>query len=384
MFSFQSGGKNALVDQLRASFEKATDIRIAVAWTRLSGLDLIWDEIVAALERNAKIQLLTGVDGGNTSIEAIRALVDLQEKQARLCCLIRHQEGRPLFHPKLYGLSDGSRWITYVGSSNLTAAGLHSNDELSVRLELEEASPELASFEAVWSKISDEKSNLVRRLDGDLCKALEQKGYLAPEAASRSADQRDAAKNKRKKPLFGSKSVAKPPFRGSAPVIKATAGNDGSGPDESSGAIGADAAEQLFEASQISHDWSRISILLLKSRGTQSQLPKAVFEAIKRKLSQTNMLESCEVRDRSSGGKRRISPVGQGNTYKLETGLAEDVELVAKFEAFDDGVQVEFFNTAEAEGQRIFKYLKSGEKQDPPQTVNVKPSASNATLYRVD
>ena len=222
MFSFQSGGKNTLVDQLRVSFEKATDVRIAVAWTRLSGLDLIWDEMVAALERDARIQLLTGVDGGNTSIEAMRALVGLQENQARLRCLIRHQEGRPLFHPKLYGFSDDSICITYVGSSNLTAAGLHSNDELSVRLELEEGSPELASFDAAWSKISDEKSDLVRRLDGDLCKSLEQKGYLAPEAASRSADQREAMGNKRKKPLFGSKPVVKPPFRGSVPILKST------------------------------------------------------------------------------------------------------------------------------------------------------------------
>ncbi|MDF1835959.1 MAG: phospholipase D-like domain-containing protein [Alteraurantiacibacter sp. bin_em_oilr2.035] len=384
MFSFQSGGKNTLVDQLRASFEKATDVRIAVAWTRLSGLDLIWDEMVAALERDASIQLLTGVDGGNTSIEAMRALVDLQENQVRFRCLIRHQEGRPLFHPKLYGFSTDSICISYVGSSNLTAAGLHSNDELSVRLELEEGSPELASFNSAWSKISDEESNLVRRLDGDLCKALEQKGYLAPEAASRSADQREATGNQRKKPLFGSKPLKKPPFRGSVPILKSTTSDHGSVSEGSSGAIGADAAEQLYESSQIPHDWSRISILLLKSRGTQSQLPKAVFEAIKRKLGQTDMLESCEVRDRSSGGNRRISPVGQGNTYKLETGLAEDVELVAKFEAFDDGVQVEFFNTAEAEGKRIFKYLKAGEKKEPPLTVNVKPTSPKATLYRVD
>lgn len=384
MFSFQSGGKNTVVGQLRESFEKATGVRIAVAWTRLSGLDLIWDEMLAALDRGAEIRLLTGVDSGNTSVEAIRALVDLQEKHDRMRCLIRHQEGPPLFHPKLYGFSDAAGCIAYVGSSNLTAAGLHSNDELSVRLELAAGSKELASLDAAWSRMADGKSPLVRQLDDELCNALEERGYLAPEAASRSADQRGSAGSKRKEPLFGSRPVAKPPFRGSVPVIRSATDEGGDDADGNTVAIGPEAAEQLFEVAAIPHDWSRISILLLKSRGTQSQLPKAVFEAIKRKLGQSDMLESCEVRDRSSGGKRRISPVGNGNTYKLETGLAEDVELVAKFEAFDQGVQVEFFNTAEAEGRRILGYLKAGENLDPPQTINVKPTAPNATLYRVD
>ena len=387
MFSFQSGGKGTFAEVLQEAIPGASEIRIAVAWTRVSGLDLIWEELNGALNDGAALTLVTGIDAGNTSSEALRALVDLQASHQKAKCLVRHQEGPSLFHTKLYAFDGGDKWSIYAGSSNLTAAGLHSNEELMVRVEALPGTSELTSFASAWKAIAEGHANFVKPLTAEFCDELIARGYSIPEASSNSSDQRRSDALKRKEPLFGTKNPGRPPFRGSVPLE-----GDDTGKAKAAKGLKAKASGQpepetvleMHEGTSIPNDWSRISILLLRSRGTQSQLPKAVFEAIKRKLGHTDMLESCEVRDRSSGGSRRISPVGEGNTYKLETGLAEDVDLVAKFEAYDAGVQVEFFDASQGEGKRIFDYLKAGEGLEPPQTVNVKPSAENATLYRVD
>lgn len=386
MFLFQSGGKSTFAEALKSALADTENIRVAVAWTRLSGLDLVWDELESSLERGSMLTFVTGVDAANTSSEALQSLVSLQERFEKVSCFVRHQENAPLFHPKLYAVQSLDQWTAFVGSSNFTASGFHSNEELMVRLSIAPGTDMARSFEAAWRRITDHSSSFLLPLDQELCVELERLGYTESEASSFSADKENPHKLKRKSPIFGVSRPGPPPFQGSVLSTRSSISPGRRHVPTSPVEKNSNRAsmQQLHAGAAISNDWSRISIRLLRSRGTQAQLPKAVFEAIKRKLGHENMLESCEVRDRTEGVDRRVSPVGSGNTFKLETGMSEDIELVAKFEAYDSGVEVEFFDASKGEGKRIFEYLQAGEKHEPPKTINVKPSADNATLYRVD
>lgn len=113
---------------------KYTDFKIAVAYSRNSGIGRIYNELLRFSNNGGKTSVIAGIDQGHTSYQALSNL----KVFAKDNMFIHYNKNRNVtFHPKIYlfGNNDIERII--VGSSNLTAGGLFSNYEANVDVTLD-------------------------------------------------------------------------------------------------------------------------------------------------------------------------------------------------------------------------------------------------------
>ena len=145
-----------LRDSLR--WPDARQAWFAVAWARRSGLARIEKELRAFRNGNRSLRVLIGIDQHGGTIEGLQKARELFT-EAR----VYHDANRSpvrTFHPKLFVVQASSRARAIVGSGNLTAGGLLTNYELSMRLDLDledqRDKDTLAAlrtwFEARWSQ----------------------------------------------------------------------------------------------------------------------------------------------------------------------------------------------------------------------------------------
>ena len=73
-----TGGDDPFLPKLLGAINSAIEINITVAFIRESGLFLIFDALMEALERNVKIRILTGDYLNITDPKALRHLLLLQ------------------------------------------------------------------------------------------------------------------------------------------------------------------------------------------------------------------------------------------------------------------------------------------------------------------
>ncbi|MFV2057631.1 MAG: DEAD/DEAH box helicase family protein, partial [Thiohalomonadales bacterium] len=134
-----TGGKSDhFLPQLLDAINKATEINFAVAFIRQSGLELIFEALKDALGRGAMIQILTSDYLDVTEPQALRRLMLLQERGAKVC--VYSTNGDPSFHIKSYiflrrqnqDLIDG---CAFVGSSNISNMALTRGLEWNLRVD---------------------------------------------------------------------------------------------------------------------------------------------------------------------------------------------------------------------------------------------------------
>jgi hypothetical protein len=115
-----------------------------------------------------KIDGLVGIDLGGTTIEALTYLFELPQTRLRI---VRSGRRNVVFHPKVYEFSGPGRWSTVIGSSNLSAGGLHSNIECSV---IVEGTTDPNPFDAVFATYDAApfKADNVRLVDKALLEEL--------------------------------------------------------------------------------------------------------------------------------------------------------------------------------------------------------------------
>jgi superfamily II DNA or RNA helicase len=152
------GTEDQFLPHLRSSILRANRIDIAVAFTKSSGLSLIFDSLHEALVSGepAAIRFLTSDYLGVTDPEALRDLLVLSEygMDVRL-----YQSGDQGFHLKAYLFAfstphgESSAWA-FVGSSNLTAPALTASLEWNYRIERDESPSGIleaqTAFEELW------------------------------------------------------------------------------------------------------------------------------------------------------------------------------------------------------------------------------------------
>lgn len=123
-------GHSNLVDFIEsATNQQFTDLQIAVAWAKRSGLGRVWDTVADFRSQGGRVRLIIGVSEGGATKEGLElALAGADESYV-------FHDPRRTFHPKVYfGSSDAERSL-FVGSSNLTAGGLGWNYEASLWLD---------------------------------------------------------------------------------------------------------------------------------------------------------------------------------------------------------------------------------------------------------
>jgi len=137
------GGTDPFLPLLLQSINYATHIRIATAFTRMTGYELIQSALAEAAERGARIQIVTGDYLSITDPQALRYLMLLKDAGANV--RIFQSDGKISFHMKTYlferrhgtslELEDG---CAFVGSSNITRSALKQGLEWNLRVDANE------------------------------------------------------------------------------------------------------------------------------------------------------------------------------------------------------------------------------------------------------
>ncbi len=112
-----------MVDVVRAGLNWADQARLAVSFTRCSGLGLLIDPLRALIDRKGRVQLLTSTYQSITQPEALSSLLKLKGLE----CFV--QDGPTGFHSKFWLFNGTERAECWAGSSNLSKGGLADNIE---------------------------------------------------------------------------------------------------------------------------------------------------------------------------------------------------------------------------------------------------------------
>lgn len=140
-------GDVRMLDAVRAGLANATDVRIAVAFTRCSGLGLLLDPLREVTARNGSVRLLTSTYQAITQPEALDALLANPGLETRV------QHGGTAFHAKFWWFDGASGAVCWAGSSNLTKGGLATNLEWNLRrVDAPAIAETKAQFERLWAR----------------------------------------------------------------------------------------------------------------------------------------------------------------------------------------------------------------------------------------
>ncbi len=150
--SFVDGKRALMVDVLRSAVQNADEIDMVPAFVQTSGLALIEEDLVDALQRGATLRILTGDYMGITSADALAALLSLSGRFAQ--CTVRVHEVAPgaSFHPKAYLFWRAPHGVAFVGSSNLSKTALMYGIEWNLRIV---SSEDRTTFDAIRSRFED-------------------------------------------------------------------------------------------------------------------------------------------------------------------------------------------------------------------------------------
>jgi HKD family nuclease len=111
-------------------------IYIAVAFLKVSGLNLIIDNLIKAAKRESDIQIICGLDFALTEPLALKTIWGLTSKYNNIkLYLASAKDNRVIFHPKFYLLNSDAQATIISGSANLTSGGLASNYECSLMVQ---------------------------------------------------------------------------------------------------------------------------------------------------------------------------------------------------------------------------------------------------------
>lgn len=342
-----------LIDELNTG--KYHKIGVAVAWVRYSGIKHLSPHLQHCLLQGAVIKLVVGLDLKNTSQEGLAELLRL-EQFGNISTFVHHNEENIVFHPKIYLLSNEHESNLFIGSNNVTEAGLYRNTEASLSLMLQNNSQTVIDVQAALDSWSDETSGLAMRLTNESLDDLIRLNYVYSEDQLRSEFVASQKEVKRAKNLFNRVSVSAPEVdsREEANHEKTTSARD-SGKKviiQNSPAHG----QALLMRVRKAHD---------TDRPTQTQLPKAVSAS-------TFFNGVGSVTSTHDGRTHKVHPArarGIVNTIKLEIPEMKYFgDPVIRFERIGTVIQYSAFDAASNQGKIIMQALQQGLKTIPPST----------------
>ena len=135
---------------LESCLERSTDVDIAVAFARSSGLDEL-TALPRFQARGGRLRFLAGTDFQQTELEALDRL-QVPGTEVRVNVAADAVQARRTFHPKVYICRAEDRVAALVGSANFTGGGLRRNVETAVLLSGPRSEPVLQDLAAVFEK----------------------------------------------------------------------------------------------------------------------------------------------------------------------------------------------------------------------------------------
>ncbi len=76
--NFTDNHEKNLLTELSREISKSRDVRVAVAFLKYSGYDLIKENILECLENGGEMEFLVGLDFSTTDAKAIKALQEIE------------------------------------------------------------------------------------------------------------------------------------------------------------------------------------------------------------------------------------------------------------------------------------------------------------------
>ena len=149
-----------MLDVVREGLASADDVRIAVSFTRCSGLGLLVDPIKELNERGGRVRILTSTYQSITQPAALDTLRLLPGVETRI------QHGPIGFHAKFWWFNSKDEGECWAGSSNLSKGGLATNLEWNLRSNNpSDLATTRSQFEQLWTRpdVSPLTEELIRR-----------------------------------------------------------------------------------------------------------------------------------------------------------------------------------------------------------------------------
>lgn len=152
-----TGRDNYLLPHLSQEIKTATGrIDIIVSFLKMSGVQLLVDELVTASKRGVRVRVLTGVYLNITEPGALyllkQAFLNVPESHFEL----RIYSGTDSFHPKSYLFSSDNGGTMYIGSSNISRSALTSAVEWNYRFFRHEHQSDFDAFQSEFETLFDE------------------------------------------------------------------------------------------------------------------------------------------------------------------------------------------------------------------------------------
>lgn len=173
---------NRIINTLRNFDEPISRVRILSAYASLNGVDILNSllEKIFARNRNCDVRVSVGIDRGRTSYYALEKLLQLKGRFTNLkVFIVQDERSGYTFHPKLYCFESPTSSVFFVGSSNLTRAGLNSNYEIATKLTLESSDEGYTDFLGSVDRYFVPITNgIVRELSYELLSSLQKRGAL--------------------------------------------------------------------------------------------------------------------------------------------------------------------------------------------------------------
>lgn len=136
-----------MLDVVRSGLDRADDVRIAVSFTRCSGLALLIDPLRGVVDRGGKVRVLTSTYQAVTQPDALETLRTLPGVDARV------QSGPVGFHAKFWWFGAQAGGECWAGSSNLSKGGLATNLEWNLRrVDADSMATTRAQFDGLWER----------------------------------------------------------------------------------------------------------------------------------------------------------------------------------------------------------------------------------------
>lgn len=141
---------------IKQELENSTQVRIAVAFMKYSGLRVIEDSLQKCLDKNGNVEIIAGLDFKTTDPQAIKYLINLKKSNSSLSffCFGDKQDNKTdvIFHPKIYLFNKKKESTSIVGSANLTSGGLISNFEVNTII-TEDKPLYFSQLEAIYNSV---------------------------------------------------------------------------------------------------------------------------------------------------------------------------------------------------------------------------------------
>lgn len=141
---------------INQELRNANSVKIAVAFLKYSGVQVIEEALNNCLENKGSIEIIAGLDFKTTDPQAMRYFIQLQKQVSNLkfYCYGDKEENKTdvVFHPKIYLFQKERETTGIVGSTNLTRGGLLTNFEVNVVIK-EKKPLYFSQLEAIYNSV---------------------------------------------------------------------------------------------------------------------------------------------------------------------------------------------------------------------------------------